>query len=35
LVMRPMMMWRLGWLSPHSCITPTIQAATNTPWVSS
>lgn len=35
LMVRCMMMWRLGWLSPHSCITSTIKAATDAPWVCS
>lgn len=35
LVMRCMMMRRLGWLAPHSCVAPAIQTATDTPRVSS
>lgn len=35
LVMRCMMMRRLGWLPPHSCIAPTIKATANAPWVCS
>lgn len=35
LVMRSVMMRRLGWLPPHSGIAPAIKAATNAPWVRS
>jgi len=35
LVMRSVMMRRLGWLPPHSRIAPAIKAAADAPWVCS